>query len=54
MKKISIAFIAAATLLAAGCTKNASDELNVNPKDPATGVGTALFLQGELNMSEHL
>jgi hypothetical protein len=50
MKKISIAFIAA-TLLAAGCTKNASDELNVNPKNPAIGVGTALFLQGELNMS---
>jgi len=50
MKKISIVFIAAATLLAAGCTKNASDELNVNPKNPATGIGTALFLQAELDM----
>jgi hypothetical protein len=50
MKKISIVFIAAATLLAAGCTKNDSVELNQNPKASSTGIGTALFLQGELNL----
>jgi hypothetical protein len=50
MKKSSIVFIAAAILLGAGCTKNESDELNQNPKASSTGIGTALFLQGELNL----
>jgi hypothetical protein len=51
MKKISIAIITAATLLGAGCTKNMSVALNQNPKASSTGIGTALFLQGELNLT---
>lgn len=50
MKKISTVIITAATLLAAGCTKNMSVALNQNPKATSTGIGTALFLQGELNL----
>jgi hypothetical protein len=50
MKKISIYIISAATLLAAGCTKNMSDTLNQDPKQTTTGIASALFLQGELNL----
>ncbi len=49
MKKFSI-FSIAATLLIAGCTKDISNSLNHNPKAASVGIGSALFLQGELNL----
>lgn len=49
MKKISIILIASA-VFAVSCTKNASDELNQNPKSSSTGIGTALFLYGEQSL----
>jgi hypothetical protein len=48
MKKISIVIVSAAALFAVGCTKNMSETLNQNPKQASSGVGTALFTQGEL------
>lgn len=50
MKKLSIIIISAATLLSTGCTKNMSVNLNQAPKNTSTGIPTALFLQGELNL----
>jgi hypothetical protein len=49
MKKFSI-FSIAATLLIAGCTKDISNSLNHNSKAASVGIGSALFLQGELNL----
>jgi hypothetical protein len=49
MKKLSI-FSVAVALLFASCTKDMSSTLNRDPKKSATGIGTALFLQGELNL----
>ena len=49
MKKISIILIASA-VFAVSCTKNASDELNQNPKSSSSGIGTALFLYGEQSL----
>ncbi len=54
MKKISIIIIGITTLFAVGCTKNASVSLNKNPKASSTGIGTALFLQGEFNLTNTL
>jgi hypothetical protein len=48
MKKISIVLLSAATLLAAGCTKNMSEVLNQDPKSAPSALGTALFTQGEM------
>jgi hypothetical protein len=50
MKKFSIFAITAALFLA-GCTKDISNTLNKNPKAASTGIGGALFLQGELNLT---
>jgi SusD/RagB-like outer membrane lipoprotein len=52
MKKFSIITIAASLLLAS-CTKNIGS-LNKDPKSATTPVGTALFLQGEMNLSNAL
>lgn len=50
MKKLSIFSIAAA-LLFASCTKDMSSTLNRDPKKSSTGIGGALFLQGQLNLT---
>jgi hypothetical protein len=51
MKKISIVLLSAATLLAAGCQKNMSEELNQDPKSAPSALGTALFTQGEFALT---
>ena len=51
MKKISIVILSAATLLAAGCTKNMSEVLNQDPKSAPTTLGTAEFTQGEFALA---
>ena len=51
MKKISIVLLSAATLLAAGCTKNMSEVLNQDPKAAPTALGTALFTDGEFSLT---
>ena len=54
MQKISLGLILIAALFGtAGCTKNASDVLNVNPKAASSGDAGALFLQGELNLTNN-
>ena len=51
MKKISIVLLSAATLLAAGCTKNMSEVLNKDPKSAPTALGTAEFTDGEFSLT---
>ena len=51
MKKISIVLLSAATLLSAGCVKNMSEVLNKDPKSAPSALGTALFTQAEMNLS---
>src|SRR5580704_13139484 len=49
MKRLSIITIAASVLFA-NCTKNASENLNVNPKAASSATAAGLFLDGELNL----
>jgi Starch-binding associating with outer membrane len=51
MKKISIVLLSAATLLAAGCQKNMSEELNQDPKSASSTLGTAEFTDGEFSLT---